>query len=81
MTPSEDPKALQASECSELLDPKRANCWICAQHQPDKFIVKLSGQNEQSCSNVTLVPNTGKGEAGTQCLESLVGDGSSEPPI
>ena len=26
MTPSEAPKALQASECSELLDPMRASC-------------------------------------------------------
>ena len=32
MTPSEAPKALQASECSELLDPMRASCWITAQH-------------------------------------------------
>jgi hypothetical protein len=32
MTPSEAPKALQASECSELLDPVRASCWIFAQH-------------------------------------------------
>ena len=32
MTPSEAPKALQASECSELLDPMRASCWIFAQH-------------------------------------------------
>lgn len=31
-TPSEPPKALQASECSELLDPMRASCWIFAQH-------------------------------------------------
>ena len=31
MTPSEAPKALQASECSELLDPTRASCWIFAQ--------------------------------------------------
>ena len=31
MTPSEAPKALQASECSELLDPARASCWISAQ--------------------------------------------------
>ena len=30
MTPSETPKALQASECSELLDPMRASCWISA---------------------------------------------------
>ena len=30
MTPSEAPKALQASECSELLDPMRASCWISA---------------------------------------------------
>ena len=32
MTQSEAPKALQASECSELLDPMRASCWISAQH-------------------------------------------------
>ena len=32
MTPSETPKALQASECRELLDPMRASCWISAQH-------------------------------------------------
>jgi hypothetical protein len=32
MTPSEAPWALQASECSELLDPMRASCWISAQH-------------------------------------------------
>ena len=32
MTPSEAPWALQASECSELLDPLRASCWISAQH-------------------------------------------------
>ena len=32
MTPSEAPKALQASECSELLDPTRASCRIAAQH-------------------------------------------------
>ena len=37
MTPSEAPKELQASECSELLDPTKANCWISAQHQPGKF--------------------------------------------
>ncbi len=38
MTPSEAPKALQASECSELLDPMRASCWISAQHWPGKFV-------------------------------------------
>ena len=31
MTPSEAPKALRASECSELLDPTGASCWIFAQ--------------------------------------------------
>ena len=35
--PSEPPRALQASECSELLDPMRASCLILAQHQPGKF--------------------------------------------
>ena len=28
MTPSETPKASQASECSELPGPMRASCWI-----------------------------------------------------
>ena len=37
MTPSEAPKALQASACNELLGPTGANCWIFAQHQPGKF--------------------------------------------
>ena len=32
MTPSEAPKALQASVCSELLDRTGASCWISAQH-------------------------------------------------
>ena len=32
MTPSEAPEASQASECSEVLDPMRASCWISAQH-------------------------------------------------
>ena len=32
VTLSETPKALQASECSELLDLRRASCWISAQH-------------------------------------------------
>ena len=36
-TPSEPPRALQASECSELLDPTRASCLIPAQRQPGKF--------------------------------------------
>ena len=39
MTPSETPKASQASECSELLDPMRASCWISAQHWPGKFTI------------------------------------------
>jgi len=38
MTPSEAPNALQASECSELLNPTRASCWISAQHYPGKFV-------------------------------------------
>ena len=39
MTPSEAPMALQASECSELLDHTRASCWIVAQRWPGKFMV------------------------------------------
>ena len=37
VTPSEAPKALQASERSDPVDPTRANSWISAQHQPGKF--------------------------------------------
>ena len=39
MTALEAPKALQASECSELLDPMRASCWISAQHSPGEFAI------------------------------------------
>ena len=35
--PEEPPRALQASECRELLDPTRASCLILAQRQPGKF--------------------------------------------
>ena len=45
MTPSEAPKALQASECRELLDPMRASCWISAQHWPGKFTLDVAGTN------------------------------------
>ena len=54
MTPSEAPKALQASECSELLDPTRANCWISAQHQPGKFIKPLQMSCIALLSRLTL---------------------------
>ena len=37
-TPKEPPRALQTSECNELLDPTRASCLILAQRQPGKFI-------------------------------------------
>ena len=30
MTPSEAPKAFQASECSKLFDPMRASCVLCS---------------------------------------------------
>jgi hypothetical protein len=39
-------KALQASECSELLDRTTANCWISAQHQPGKFASAAVGGNK-----------------------------------
>ena len=84
MTPSEAPKALQASECSELLDPTRANCWISAQHQPGKFTGPAVGQQDQNLKNASLVPCCGKREARTgspnpQCLETLAGNGWSLP--
>ena len=37
-TPEEPPKALQTSECDELLDFARASCLILAQRQPGKFV-------------------------------------------
>ena len=40
-TPEEPPKALQASECDELLDLTRASCLIPAQRQPGKFMITL----------------------------------------
>ncbi len=42
MTPSESPRALQTSECNELLDPTRASWLILAQRQPGKFISSLT---------------------------------------
>jgi hypothetical protein len=62
MTPSEAPKALQASECSELLDPTRANCWISAQHQPGK-LARIVGSSEPQqfykCNNSNLFRQPG----------------------
>jgi hypothetical protein len=56
MTPSEAPKALQASECSELLDPTRANCWISAQHQPGKFIEIFGEPQDQVLLQLAAAP-------------------------
>ena len=36
-TPKGPPRALQASECRELLNPTRASCLILAQRQPGKL--------------------------------------------
>ena len=47
MTPSEPPRALQASECSELLDPTRASCLIPAQRQPGKFETHRLNKRQQ----------------------------------
>jgi hypothetical protein len=60
MTPSEAPKALQASECSELLDPTRANCWISAQHQPGKFahfMLEARRSNNPTCPSFCFGQN------------------------
>ena len=57
-TPSEPPKALQASECSELLDPMRASCLILAQHQPGKFSVRsppVSVQDKKKLQTVLVL--------------------------
>ncbi len=35
--PKRDPRALQASECHELLNPTRTSCLILAQRQPGKL--------------------------------------------
>ena len=55
MTPSEAPKALQASECSELLDPTGANCWIFAKHWPGKFESGTGDFNGPIINNIALV--------------------------
>ena len=72
-TPSEPPKALQASECSELLDPMRASCLILAQHQPGKFKEELAemtkhiiAQSSQGV-HIVLVKNLGRSHT-KQCL-------------
>ena len=36
--PKRDPRALQASECHELLNPTRTSCLILAQRQPGKLL-------------------------------------------
>ena len=35
--PKRDPRALQTSECHELLNPTRTSCMILAQRQPGKL--------------------------------------------
>ena len=47
-TPSEPPRALQASECSELLDPTRTSYVILAQRQPGKLPVTLASPSQLS---------------------------------
>ncbi|MEC7236314.1 MAG: hypothetical protein VXV86_06520, partial [Verrucomicrobiota bacterium] len=41
-TPKGPPRALQASECRELLNPTRASCLILAQRQPGKLPPRAS---------------------------------------
>ena len=41
-TPKGPPRALQASECHELLNPTRASCLILAQRQPGKLRISQS---------------------------------------
>ena len=43
--PEGPPKALQASECDELLDHTRASCMILAQRQPGKFILQVNDEH------------------------------------
>ena len=40
-TPEGPPRALQASECNELLDPTRTSYMILVQRQPGKFIQRI----------------------------------------
>lgn len=40
-TPEEPPKALQTSECDELLDPTITSCVILVKRQPGKFNVSV----------------------------------------
>ena len=50
-TPEEPPKALQTSECDELLDLARTSCLILVQRQPGKFNVTVASEN--SCLHLT----------------------------
>ncbi len=45
-TPEGRPKALQTSECNELLGLTRAVCLIAAQRQPGKFTVRTCWQRD-----------------------------------
>ena len=50
-TPKGPPRALQASECRELLNPTRASCLILAQRQPGKLLRAHSGHGTYSLAD------------------------------
>ena len=84
--PDGPPRALQASECHELLDPTRASCLILAQRQPGKFIsacgILLLRRSHKTETLPWLIPPPKKGHTPTQKLQenpqdSLDGNRSS----
>ena len=53
------PRALQTSECNELLDPTRKSCLILFQRQPGKLrMVRLVWAHpaQESCDAVLIPP-------------------------
>ena len=62
-TPKGPPRALQASECRELLNPTRASCLILAQRQPGKLPV-----GEIPHAVWTFADNTGSAHKGLGVL-------------
>ena len=88
-TPKEPPRALQASECHELLDPTRASCLILAQRQPGKFSsacgILLLRRSHKTETLPWLIPAPTTGHTPTQKLQenpqdSLDGNRSSFQP-
>ena len=58
------PRALQTSECNELLDPTRKSCLILFQRQPGKLLLEeLTTRHamQECCDAVLILLDTEKG--------------------